>query len=163
MKTRIDFLKSQSDQKKPVLELIKQIQQQANTDPAAMQLFKLIIRGLEFVERHGMPLVKQLYLTTEREDGRPYTIQIVKELRHHVPLMEFRINWVGAGAFRSVFFEHQIGDLQLLLFVTAVVKQTTTSADFEKIVQEAERIYSDFLKNPEQYINLTGVDTHEKR
>jgi len=161
MKTTIEFLKNPADQKKPVLELIQQIQQDSKTDSASLQMFKFIMRGLEFVERHGIPLAKQYYFTDLKEDGKPYTIQLIKELRDHVPMLEFRINWQGLGAFRSVFFEYCIGDNQILVFARAIVKQATYSADFEQIVLETEQLYPDFLQNPEKYINLKGVDQNE--
>ncbi|MFC7561634.1 hypothetical protein ACFQY3_25605 [Paenibacillus farraposensis] len=126
-----------------------------------MQVFKFVIRGLEFVEKHGLPLAKQIYYTDLKEDGKPYTIQLIKELRDHVPLLEFRINWEGFGAFRSVFFEYCREDHQFLVFARAIVKQTTYSADFEQIVQETEQLYMDFINNPEKYITLTGADHNE--
>ncbi|ALS09874.1 hypothetical protein ABE82_26000 (plasmid) [Paenibacillus peoriae] len=161
MKTVIEFLKNPDNQKKPVLELIQTIQQYSSTDPNYLQVLKFVIRGLEFVEKHGLPLAKQIYYTDLREDGRPYTIQLIKELRDHVPLLEFRINWEGFGAFRSVFFEYCRDNYQFLVFARAIIKQTTYSDDFEQIVQETEQLYEDFINNPEKYITLTGVDQNE--
>jgi hypothetical protein len=125
-----------------------------------MQLFKFIMRGLEFLEAHGLGAIEK-YFIDETESGKPYTIQLVKELRNHVPLLEFRVNWKNAGAFRCLFFEHRTGNMQLLLMVNAVLKQTTHSPEFERIAVEAEDLYHDFRKNPEQYINLKGAEQYD--
>ncbi|MEB8638241.1 hypothetical protein P4H32_31905 [Bacillus cereus] len=156
MKTIIEFLYDPQLQTQPVLDLIHQIEANAESDPGMMQLYKFIIRGLEFLERHGIPHVIHHYFTGIREDGRPYTIKMVKQLRNHVPLMEFRVNWEGTGAFRAVFFEYQHEGKQILIFPRAVVKQSTYDPDFERIAREAEAIYHDFMTDQEKYITFFG-------
>lgn len=159
MNTIIEFLPDKYGNE-PVLNLIKEIRGKVNTDPDMMQLFKFIMRGLEFLEAHGLGAIER-YFVDETEGGRPYTIQLVKELRNHVPLLEFRVNWKNAGAFRCLFFEHRTDNMQLFLMVNAILKQTTYSEDFERIAVEAEELYHDFRKNPEKYIDLKGAEQYD--
>ncbi|MBT2293120.1 hypothetical protein J7E73_29205 [Paenibacillus albidus] len=156
METVIEFVADPTTGEQPVLEFIRQLAVEGRNDPDKMQLYKLIIRGLDFLKRYGLQESFKKYFETHSEDGKPYTIMLVKPLRNHVPLIEFRVNWKAAGAFRAVFFEHQIDDTRILLFVQSVVKQTTHDLKFERIVQETETVHSNFLLHPEQYINLLG-------
>lgn len=78
----------------------------------------------------------------------------MKELVDHPPLLEFRVNWRGAGAFRTVFFVHQYEDVQFLIFVSATIKTATHSAEFEQLVHESEIFHKKFIQSPENYINL---------
>ncbi|NMO98134.1 hypothetical protein [Paenibacillus lemnae] len=159
MRTIIEFLPDESGDEQ-ALSLIHDIRSKIDSDEDMKQLFIFIMRGLEFLEGHGLGALNE-YFIDETEDGFPYTIRLVKELRNHVPLLEFRVNWKNAGAFRCVFFEHRVGDLQVLLMIKAVLKQATYSPEFEKIALESESIYKDFVKNPEKYINFQGVDQYE--
>ncbi|WP_103110928.1 hypothetical protein [Brevibacillus reuszeri] len=159
MKTIIEFLPDELGNE-PVLDLINDIRLKVDNDADMMQLFTFIMRGLEFLEIHGLDAM-DTYFIDETESGFPYTIRLVKELRNHVPLLEFRVNWKNAGAFRCIFFEHRVGNLQVLLMVKAVLKQNTYSAEFERIAVEAELVYKDFTSNPEKYINFQGVDQYE--
>lgn len=118
----------------------------------------MIIRGLQFLRRHGLSKALVEFFTTQLEDGIPYTIKLVKELRDHVSLIEFRVNWKGTGAFRAIFFEYERSGVKILCFVKAVIKQKTYDSNFEKIAIASEEIYSDFIMSPEKYINLTGVE-----
>jgi hypothetical protein len=129
----------------------------APTDAGTMQLLKFVQRGLEFVERHGLPGAKAQFFQGIREDGMPYTIQAVKELTYHPPLLEFRANWQGTGAFRAVFFEYPYNGKQILVFPRAIIKQTTASADFEQIISETELLLPNFYADPGKYINLQEV------
>ncbi|MEN1990846.1 hypothetical protein [Paenibacillus hubeiensis] len=159
MRTEIEFIKL-PDGTQPVLWLLNDIRQKATSDPDMMQMLKLIANGLVFLKNHGMPLAKQQYFVDELEDGRPYTIRLIKELRDHVPLFEFRVNW-KSGAFRLIFFEYIHGNVQILVMTKAVIKYETYSEEFEKIADESDRLYAAFTRNPEQYINLEGVEQHE--
>lgn len=157
IKTLIEFVSDPVTGEKQVLSLIRELGSKGKMDKETLQLYMLIIRGLQFLERYGLQESFKTYFKTHREDGLPYTILLVKELRDHVPLVEFRVNWKGIGAFRAVFFEQQSGDYQILAFVKAVVKKETYDPEFERIVQESEMIYYDFLAHPEKYkLNLVG-------
>lgn len=157
MRTIIEFIENPETGQKEVYELINQMQQEALQSIDQMQMFKFVMNGLEFLEKHGMPIATQKYFVDMREDGRPYTIQLVKELRDHVPLLEFRVNWKGLGAFRAIFFEYCYSNTQILIFTKAIIKKTTYSQEFEEIIEQSEIIYSNFLENPNQYINLKEV------
>jgi hypothetical protein len=156
MKTIIELLYDPGLKSRPVLDLINQIEVEAQGDAGMLQLYKFIIRGLEILENHGLDNALKNYLYGTREDGKPYTIKIAKELRNHIPLIEFRVNWTGTGAFRAIFFEYVHSKKQILIFTRAVVKQATYDPDFERIARESETIYHDFMANPEKYITFSG-------
>ncbi len=161
MKTIIEFIENPETGQQEVYELINQVRQKASQSIDQMQMFKFIMNGLEFLEKHGIPIAAQKYFVDMREDGRPYTIQLVKELRNHVPLLEFRVNWKGLGAFGAIFFEYYYSNTQILIFTKAIIKKSTYSQEFEEIVQQSELLYSNFLENPHKYINLEEVGTNE--
>jgi hypothetical protein len=158
MKTHIEFLTNQTTGKQQVLDLIRQIGEEGTNEPDRFkrQMYDLIIRGLAFLDRHGLQESFKTYYKTHLEDGRPYTIMLVKELKGHVPILEFRVNVKEVGAFRALFFEHIIDDVQILAFVNAIVKDSKDDPLFELIAYEAESILRDFISRPEQYINLVG-------
>ncbi|RAU97947.1 hypothetical protein [Paenibacillus sp. YN15] len=156
MKTVIELLHDPELDTRPVDDLLFDMEQQSKKDPGVRQLYKLIVRGLEVLEHHGLDFALREYLVETREDGKPYTIKLAKELRDHVPLIEFRVNWVGTGAFRAVFFEYVRDNTQILIFPRAIVKQATYDPEFERIVAETESIYQDFCEFPEKYIVFPG-------
>lgn len=162
MNTKIEFLRDPKDGKQQVLDLLADLQTQAKTDKNARQMFSLIMRGLEFLERHGYPQAENIFYTDTLESGEPYTIRLIKTLTKE-PLIEFRINYRELGAFRIVFFEHYIKDVQILVLVKAVIKQSTHSKEFNQIVSESSAIYSKFVQNPKQFINLNieGIEQNE--
>lgn len=154
MKTIIEFLSI--DGKKPVLELIRKIGADGKLDAGMMQLYQLILMGMDYLRLDGLQEAYTQYFKTHLEDGRPYTIMLVKVLRDHKPMMEFRINWRGTGAFRAIFFEYRHRDKQILVFARATIKQTTFDSNFESMVREAKADALMFRANPEKYINLSG-------
>lgn len=158
-KTNIHFLPNLVTGTKPVMTLIQQLLEEGKSDPEVFQLYLLIIRGIDFLRRHGLQESFKTYFMTQREDGRPYTIMLVKELEQHVPLVEFRINWRGVGAFRAVFFEYEDEGEAVLIFVNAVMKKQTYDQTFEAMVEEVESIFTDFQQDPEKYL-LIGDEQH---
>jgi len=156
MKTQIAFAKIPGTKFEPAFEFIQQIGNEAKNDPGMRQLFALIIRGMKFLQTYGLQEAFKQHFVTDLEDGRPYTIMIVKQLKGHIPLLEFRINARPVGAFRVFFFEHYVQDRQILVFANAVLKQTTDDPAFEAMANQIDVMYADFLKQPEQYINLEG-------
>ncbi|BFH18192.1 hypothetical protein J6TS7_29380 [Paenibacillus dendritiformis] len=146
MKTVIEFYEDPNTGEKQVLDIIRKLA--IKNDPDNLQLYKLILRGLEFLRQHGLQESFKRYFQTHLEDGRPYTIMLVKRLRNHVPLLEFRVNWKGLGAFRACFFEDNIDGLQLLVFTRAVIKQNTYDAEFERIAAQSEEDYRNYHLDP---------------
>ncbi|ETT61819.1 hypothetical protein BSK66_27880 [Paenibacillus odorifer] len=149
MKTIIEFFTDPQTGEKPALALIKQIGIEGKKDPDRLQMYALILRGMEFLRTHGLQDSFKEYFKTHLEDGNPYTILLVKELRDHVPLLEFRVNWKETGGFRAIFFEQQIDGNQILIFVNAVVKKKTYDPNFERIVVEAEKAYTSYEADQE--------------
>lgn len=153
----IEFLFDPNTGTQPVRSEIDQLITEGTTgDAGKLQLYKFVQRGLEFLEHHGIPVATRDFFIDTREDGKPYTILLAKYLNQHVPLLEFRVNWQGTGAFRATFFEylHPKTGEQILIFVRAVIKQTTHDRDFERIAAESDVIYADFIANPEKYITF---------
>ncbi|QQZ58926.1 hypothetical protein JI735_19545 [Paenibacillus sonchi] len=139
-----------------VLETIKSLGEEAGGSPEKGQLSLYVLSALDFLESIGLPLALTVFFTTKRKDGGLYTIRVVKELVNHPPLLEFRVNWRGAGAFRALFFAYEIKDIQFLVFVRATIKLATYSPEFEKIIKVTKSVYSTFIQSPEKYINLKG-------
>ena len=156
MKTQITFAKIPGTKFEPAFEFIQQIGREAKTDPGMSQLFALIIRGMKFLQTYGLQEAFKQYFVTDLEDGRPYTIRIAKQLKGHVPLLEFRINLRPVGAFRVFFFEYDFKDRQILVFANGMLKQSTDDPAFEAMASQVDVMYANFLKQPEQYINLEG-------
>lgn len=156
MKTVIELLYDPHSGSSPVLALMNQLEMEGQINSDALQVYRLIVRGFEFLEIYGLDYSLKNFLNGILEDGRPYTIRLVKMLRDHVPLVEFRVNWNGIGAFRAVFFEYVRNELQILVFPRAIIKQATYDPEFERIVVEAKTIYDDFLQSPEKYITFEG-------
>lgn len=142
MKTVIEFYADPDTGEKQVLDIIRQLA--VKDDPEKLQLYKLILRGLDFLRNYGLQESFKRYFQTHLEDGRPYTIMLVKRLRNHVPLLEFRVNWKGLGAFRACFFEHYIDGIQVLVFTRAVIKQNTYDAEFERIAAQSEQDFKNY-------------------
>lgn len=161
MKTIIEFMRDPQTGSRPVLDLIQQIGREARTNTDSLQLYKLIVRGLEYVEVHGVQAASTKHFVTAREDGIPYTIMLVKMLERHTPLLEFRVNWKQTGAFRAVFFTHWMDNQQLLIMARAALKQKTYDPEFERIVRTAARDYHLFRSDPEQYIFDVEAEKHD--
>jgi sulfatase maturation enzyme AslB (radical SAM superfamily) len=146
-KAIIEFLPDQSG-KKQVLDLLLDLQEKARFDHGYEQLFARIMRGLEFLEQHGVTKDKVVL----QFDGAPYTLQLVKELKHHVPLCEFRVNWRGTGAFRAIFLVSEYEGKELLMFARAMVKQERSDAGFELLIHESKQILAEYLQIPENQL-----------
>lgn len=134
METVLWFLEDE-DGCSQVIETINFLREEAMGNPDNEQLSLFVLAAMNFLETLGIPLALTVFFTTTRRDGRPYTIRVVKELVNHPPLLEFRVNWRGAGAFRALFFVYKVDDIQFLVFVRATIKLTTYSAEFEKIIK----------------------------
>ncbi|MDY8116758.1 hypothetical protein UY286_04805 [Paenibacillus polymyxa] len=145
----------------PVKLCLHQLIRRAETDTTFTQFVELIFQALEFLEKWGTPYSLNEFFTTSISENSLYSIRIVKELRNHPPLLEFRVNWRGAGAFRAVFFEYYLDDIQMLVFTQATVKTNTFSQEFERILEKSEAQYIAFMKSPEKYISLRGDEVDE--
>ncbi|MDY7989881.1 hypothetical protein UY286_04815 [Paenibacillus polymyxa] len=107
MKTVIEFY-TERDGTKPVLIFLNDMKVKSQMSHEVKQLYKMVLRGLHFLQQVGVQHALKYISTLEREDGVPYSIQLVKELKGYTPLLEFRINWRFAdgtdpGAARILF------------------------------------------------------------
>ncbi|MDN4617648.1 hypothetical protein QCD85_06030 [Paenibacillus sp. PsM32] len=152
METVIWFFKDQQG-KIAVQDCIQELIRQSEYNDDLEHLVALILKGLQFLRTYGIPYAIHEFFSTLRDDGSIYSIRIVKELKYHPPLLEFRVNWRGAGAFRAVFFEYRLEDTQLLVFTQALVKNQTHSLDFERIVAISRAQYRSFINSPEKYMS----------
>lgn len=143
--------------KQPVLDHLKELRQKATRgDQDAIWLLSRITRAFRFIQRHGIPASLGQTLIDNDDDGLPFTlVNPVKELVHHRPLLELRVNKPRrAGAYRAIFFPFDFEGNQILVFTRSVIKQSTSSTDFETIIHETELMMPDFNRNPSKYIPL---------
>ncbi|QQK76401.1 hypothetical protein HUG15_13085 [Salicibibacter cibarius] len=111
----IHYVKDENGQA-PVFDLIYEIALRGMEDKGYANLAKYIAQALDYLEDVGVPEKKFLPFYTERDNGRPLTFAtILKELTHHSPLLEFRVNWRGTGYFRAIFFCVEDESEQILL------------------------------------------------
>ncbi|WP_187377789.1 hypothetical protein [Paenibacillus senegalimassiliensis] len=149
------------DEKPQVKLFLQKLIRQAETDVAYAQLVELIFQALEFLEKRGLShSIREFFTTSIRSDSL-YSIRVVKELENHPPLLEFRVNWRGVGAFRAIFFRYMDDDVEVLVFTQAVLKNASFSLAFEQIVKVSEKQYLAFIKSPEKYILTEGDDLDE--
>jgi hypothetical protein len=150
----IEFALDQHGQK-PVLNHLNILKTQAQAgDADALWILPRITRALNFAGRHGIPDAIDKIFTDTDDDGVVFTLaKPVKELVHHRPLLELRVNRKGYGAFRAIFFPFVYEGQQVLVFTRSVLKQQTSSVDFDNAVQDTEVMLPDFLINPFNYIN----------
>lgn len=119
-------------------------------DAGYANLAKYIAQALDYLEDIGVPDKKFLPFVTEREDGLPRTFAtIVKELKHHPPLLEFRVNWRGTGYFRAIFFCIEEGNQQNLYFTKSILKQEPNPPEFSSLAIESEQMLVEFCRKLE--------------
>lgn len=128
-------------------------------DATASWLLPRILRAIAFAERHGIPDSFFKTLVENDNDGIPFTlVEPVKALKYHPPLIELRVNKPNRrGAYRAIFFPFEYKGEQFLIYTRSVIKQDTSSAEFDLAVQETEALIPDFLSNPSKYIHLEEV------
>lgn len=110
------------------------------------QLRQRITHGLYYIGEVGITEEKLEEVIGHTDEGKIFTLKpLVKPLRNHPPLYEFRVNWRPIGAFRAIFFyeEDTKGD-QHIYFTKAVIKSRTSSQAFEDIAAESEIMLRDF-------------------
>ena len=156
METVIIFVEDEG--KSQVAETLLQLQKDSLTDSDKEQLLVYVTRAFLYLKAVGIPSALNQFFVTKRMDEGNYTILIAKKLRNHRPLLEFRVNWRGAGAFRAIFFEYLSEHAQVLVFYKAMIKETTYSDQFEQMIQEAKAFRFRFLDNPEKYIHVKQGD-----
>ncbi|MNB91618.1 hypothetical protein D3C75_387010 [compost metagenome] len=160
METIIWFAKNEKGVSQ-VEEYMKQMITDAKNNLAQKQLVDLVMQALEYLGEWGIPYSQNEFFVADLNNNSLYSIKLVKELKDHPPLLEFRVNWRGAGAFRAVFFEYRQDMTQILIFVEAIVKESTFSLQFEEMVLRCEQYYDAFMKSPEKYIILKGDEEVE--
>ncbi|SCW68412.1 hypothetical protein SAMN04487970_102838 [Paenibacillus tianmuensis] len=140
----------------PVLNHLNMLRAQAQAgDLDALWILPRITRAMSFVSRHGIPDSLDKLLSDTDDNGVAFTLaKPVKELVHHHPLLELRVNRQGYGAFRAIFFVHKHEGQQILVFTRSILKQSKSSIAFDIVVHETEAMFSDFKINPGKYINL---------
>lgn len=145
----IHFLKDNNGNKQ-VINVLSDIAMKGKLDEGYANLTKYIAQALDYLQTIGVPKKspKTLPFETTLADGRQLTFAtILKELRHHPPLLEFRINWRGTGAFRAIFFYIDNGSTQDIYFTKATLKQEKNPPEFTLLARESEQMMRDFIKN----------------
>lgn len=159
MKTVIEFYTNLNGQK-PVLDFLIQLRENGKTDCDAKELYKLTLRGLDYLEQVGVNHVLRSISVLEREDGTPYSIQLVKTLNGFAPLLEFRINWRPstegkAGAVRILFVVIEAPSCSYVVLTRAMINSQTTDPAFQQQRDEAYALLPDLFRTPEKYISLS--------
>jgi len=151
----IEFVRDEFGQQ-PVLNHLNALKAlSAANDPDATWIMQRISRALKFVALHGIPSAIQPVFSDTDDAGNPFTLaQPVKQLIHHRPILELRVNKQGYGAFRALFFPYEHLGQQILVFTRSVLKSGTSDPAFDLAVAETEAIIPDFMINPKKYINL---------
>ncbi|MFK4472590.1 hypothetical protein ABH897_002314 [Paenibacillus sp. RC73] len=162
MKTVIEFY-TERDGTKPVLIFLNNLKVKSQTSYEVKQLYKMVLRGLLFLQQVGVQHALEHISTLERENGVPYSIQLVKELKGYSPLLEFRINWrfadgAAPGATRILFVNVEHESASYLVLIRAIVKSKTKDPVFEQQRDEAFRLLPSLFQNPGQYITLSGEE-----
>lgn len=160
MKTVIEFYRD-IDGTQPVLNFLNELKIRSGLNSDLKQLYKMVLRGLLLLQQEGVQQALEHVSTLEREDGTPYSIQLVKELKGYSPLLEFRVNWrfadrVTPGAVRILFVSMEYGSISYLVLIRATIKATTKDSQFEHQRDEAFRLLPSLFQNPAQYITLSG-------
>jgi len=143
----IHYLEDETGEQQVITE-IADIAIKGREDSGFANLSKYIAEALAFLEEVGVPKdTKYLPFITKNDDGDPLTFaSILKELKHHPPLLEFRVNWRDTGYFRAIFFclEDSNGN-QSIFFTKAILKQESNPPEFTALAIESEKMLKDFL------------------
>lgn len=99
----IKYLEDKDD-KQQVLDLIYDIAEKSKEDKNYKEMAMRIAQVFVYLKEIGVPPEHLRTLRAQSSDGFEITlVDVVKELTHHKPLLETRINWPPVGAFRAVF------------------------------------------------------------
>lgn len=148
----IEYLEDEKGNQQVVSE-IAAIAIKGREEESFANLSKYIAQALDYLEEVGVPKDTELLpFKTEYEDGNPLTFaSILKNVKHHPPLLEFRVNWKDTGYFRAIFFclEDSEGN-QKIFFTKAILKQEKNPPEFTVLAVESEKMLEDFFaKNSE--------------
>lgn len=145
-----------------VAQLIREIALQGiEGDGDAQHLARYIRQGLDLLESVNVPPNKRLQAIFEEDSGDKRTFQLLKSLKK-TPLLEFRVNRSVPGAFRAIFFEYEYEGEELLVFTKALLKQGDPNpSELQQKIEESYKIYIDFCKNPNKYLDLEGNEDDE--
>ncbi|MED4287374.1 hypothetical protein [Priestia megaterium] len=132
-------------------------------DSDSQTLAKFIRQGLDQLESVGVPDNKKLLGTFEEDNGHPRTFNLLNEITSRPPLLQFRVNRSVPGAFRAIFFEYEYQGEQLLVFTKALLKTGDPNPpELQQAIEDSYKIYLDFLKSPEKYLEGNEFNEQEK-
>lgn len=93
------------DGNQQVLDLIYDIAQKAKNEKDYKEIAMRIAQVFVYLKEIGVPPEHLRTIHARSSDGFEITlVDVVKDLTHHRPLLETRINWPPVGAFRAIFF-----------------------------------------------------------
>ncbi|WP_027965118.1 hypothetical protein [Halalkalibacillus halophilus] len=140
----IKYLENEQGEQQAFDEISK-IAEKGKEYPLYAELASFILQGLDLLEDVGVPPDGELILTGRNAKDHLRTFKIYKPLKHHSPLMEFRINWEQIGAFRAIFFSIEKDGKEILYFTRSLIKQSTSDPAFDKIIEESELMFRKFM------------------
>lgn len=142
----LEFLEDHNGNQQ-ALEFIDRLADIAMEDVKVQDLIHRITQMLELLERVGVPPIGSRDFQLQKLDGSPFMLApVVKDLIHHRPLYEARINYNRDYAFRLIFFYgiDENGE-EVIYFTKAVLKDDTgTSQAFKDLESKIENI--DFVQ-----------------
>lgn len=146
----IDYLVDKNGRQQ-VIDMINTIIANADDDTHEYQegydkMRQRIAHGLQYISIVGIVEDQLKQVVGTEQDGSVFTLApLVKPLKYHRPLYEFRVNVRSVGAFRAIFFyDEDPYKNQSIYFTKAIIKPTTTYQAFNAIAAESEIMRNDF-------------------
>jgi hypothetical protein len=152
---KIEFARNEHGQQ-PVLDHLYELKALSEAkDLDATWMLQRITRAFRFISFHGIPNAIQPSYSDTDDAGIPFTLaQPVKELIHHRPIFELRVNRQGYGAYRALFFPFDHQGQQILVFTRSVLKSTRSCAEFDQAITMTQEMIPSFITYPRKFINL---------
>lgn len=153
----LEFLEDENGQQS--YDFIVRLAEIAMEDEKVQDLVHRISQMLALLESVGVPPIGSRDFQLQKLDGSPYMLApVVKDLRHHKPLYEARINYNRDYAFRMIFFYGVDEDgEEVIYFTRAILKDDTGKSQafkelevqidnmgFEQACLESEVMYRRF-------------------
>lgn len=149
------------DGKQQSFEFMKQLIGIGIEDEKVRDFVHRIEQAIDILEDVGVPPIGERDFRAQKLDGTPFMLApIVKELVHHQPLYEARVNYNRDYAFRIIFFYGIEDDEEVIYFTRAVIKDDTgvsssfkeleskvDNIEFKQACRESEIMYRQFIQN----------------
>lgn len=162
METKIIFFENE-DGKSLAWDAIMDVIERGSAGNKLYEELGIYIRkGLAYIEQAGIPPWEEVdgYLMVDRDEkGVEVTFNLLKRLKFHKPLLEFRINRrknpndkvIDGLAFRLILFTEIIDNIQCVFLTDGMVKKERSPAAFPIMIKKSEGIYKKIISNISKY------------